>query len=295
MNRKYSFKTMKTAFTLILLFCSYVNYAQDSYKKRYYIPEKPASENLTKRNKDKVSLKTKLAKKETVLKLKTKDSDDFIQTESLYKNVKFNEIGINKKPSVWTKIFKPNVGRIKGNVKFVDNRIYINPWLAKVDTTDYLNRDIYYFFELKNRQAISLTFRQWSFNALSVPLKIRFADEVEFSTGANLGALFGYTWGVTKFVFREKVDNESYDSKFTTGVFLGTDNLEFNYLDENDEEKVQRTALISVGMGFLYSYQKFTFGITAGTDLGLGKHTNQWKYNSKPWLGLSLGYSLFTF
>ena len=125
---------------------------------------------------------------------------------------------------------------------------------------------------------------------------MRFGKEkTEFSIGANLGALIGHTWGTTNFVHRKEVGNKQYDTKCTFGLFLGADKLEFSFENNNAEEVNVKTAVLSTGLGYLFSYEKFTFGATGGFDFSLGENSSEWDFQGRPWLGISLGYSLFTF
>jgi len=120
-------------------------------------------------------------------------------------------------------------------------------------------------------------------------------DDVEFSTDANLGAFAGYSWGKTKFTHRKKVGNAKTEIKRTFGVLLGTENLDFEFQNEEEETVEEQTALITTGLGFVYSYEKFTVGITGGYDFALGENRINWEYHARPWIGLAIGYSLFSF
>lgn len=172
-----------------------------------------------------------------------------------------------------------------------DNLIFVNPYLFE---NRYEGRDTIYFFELENRQTISIEFTENTLTALSLPLKVRFGNAPpEFSTGANLGALLGRTKGIHKFSYRKKTGNKEYIQKTTKGLFLGVDKLEFKFKDEADKEVTVKTALISVGLGYLYAYQKFTVGLAAGFDFGLGDNVSEWDYHSRPFISIAVGYSLF--
>lgn len=277
-------------FALVFIFKSH---SQDVYKKRYYIPEtiKYNSQNYK-----------EIKQGDTILYLKVKDNISDRSTDENKKViikprvVSFKELNVPKNSSWISRVVIPKKGRLKANVIFEDQYIYINPWLTKDSLGHFIKRNNVYFFELQNRQSVKLYFRQWTLNALSVPLKIRFGEKkTEFSTGANLGVFFGYTWGKTNFVYRKKIGNKQYDSKFTTGLFLGADKLEFSFKDSNNEDQGVNTAFISIGTGALYSYQKFTLGITGGFDFGLGDNRDKWDFQGRPWIGATLGYSLFSF
>jgi hypothetical protein len=258
-------------FALVIIGFNQTIHAQDSYKKRYYVKaeieyKEKFFDEITGKTKSKISfldLKSKAAIETRVLEIaKSK--------KGLLSNVAFGD--------------KEN-----------DHRLLINPWLI-LSNDEYIARDQLYFYELGNRQSVKINFRQWSFNVLTVPLKIRFGSErTEFSSGANLGALIGHTWGTTNFLHRTKIGNKQYDTKNTIGVLIGIDKLEFSFIDDTDSELKTKTAVLAAGLGYLFSYEKFTFGVIGGVDYGLGENSSKWDFQGKYWLGITLGYSLFAF
>lgn len=306
---------MKIVIILTFLMLAGLSYSQDSYKKRYYVKESYLmNEYKTKDGKetrDTIRLK-KITKYNTTKNLEDEKGKDV--KVAVVEDVDFStldtELGKADKESI--------NGMLKSNLKFVKDTIYVNHWPYKFEFADRTiaeeknlednkkndetisDADQIYFLLLKNRQPLSVKFRQWSLNVLSTPLKIRFGETEEFTTGANLGAFFGPTFGKTTFVRRNKVDNKEYNSKWTIGLFLGADKLEFSYgtgvfVDEKETEKTVKTSFLSIGSGLLYSREKFTVGALVGLDYGLGKKSNEWDYQGKPWLGISLGYNLFSF
>ena len=293
-------KNRKLIILFLLIFSFYSTNAQDSYKKRYYVPQNVnyAIESYDDENDNDSTLylQVKDENSQIIRKSIIVDGKPAIKIDTVPRNVKFDDIGIHSKTNIFSKIFDPKKGRLKANLKFEDKYVYVNPWLLKNKKNQYIERDKIYFLELENRRSLKIGFRQWTLNALSVPLKFRFGEgKTEFSTGANLGALFGHTWGSTNFVHRKKIGNKQYDSKLTTGIFVGADKLEFTFDNENSEEQTVKTAYISLGSGLLYSYQRFTLGITGGFDFGFGENSDKWDFQGKPWLGTALGYSLFAF
>ena len=196
-------------------------FAQDVYKKRYYVADKinyTTKPRKGKKIKSTLSLKVIDEKSEILKTLKYTNNKEEKITETIRKPriVELNELITEEETGCFTKIFNPLKGRLKANLLFKDDKVLINPWLIKDSSLKegYKGRDKTYFFKLKNRQSLKIPFRQWSFNALSVPLKVRFGSNIQWSTGANLGALLGYTWGKTNFVHRKEIGNKQYDSKF---------------------------------------------------------------------------------
>lgn len=249
-------------------------YSQDAYKKRYYVPSS------TKYVEYVLDSGTGTYVKDTAIVVLEKQGGGDID-------------------QALAAIFasKP---KLKGNVAFGKdadaNKVYVNLWLTKNPSGAYIARSQVYQFELQNRQSLNLSFKQWSLNALTVPIKVRFGDENEWSTGANLGALFGHTWGTTKFLHRTGIENQTFETKWTFGLFLGADKLEFTIESSvgDDDEKV-KTGVISTGLGLTFSYQKFTGGLVAGIDSGVGPDRLEWDYHNNFFFGLGAGYSLFSF
>ncbi len=186
---------------------------------------------------------------------------------------------------------------LKSNIHFEKNKIYVNPYpVFDEEGNVYIERDASYYYELENRQSVSLRFSSFSIKALSVPLKVRIgSDQYEFSSDANLGAFGGFSWGKTKITHMEHVGKAEKEIMRTVGILIGTESLEFSFRDVNNENVDVETAVISVGAGFIYSYQKFTAGLTGGLDYALGENSSEWDYHGRPWIGIAIGYSLFSF
>jgi hypothetical protein len=46
------------------------------------------------------------------------------------------------------------------------------------------------------------------------------------------------------------------------------------------------------GVAAFLAIERFTYGISFGVDHLLDKNRKYWKYQGKPWIGLSLGFNL---
>jgi hypothetical protein len=177
------------------------------------------------------------------------------------------------------------------------NKLFVNPFLVYDKSSgDHSDPDQLYYYELENRQSVTIRFNHYAVKAITIPIKVRFGpNDLEFTTEANLGVFGGYSWGTTKFTHKEKVGNTEIEKKYTLGVLFGTENLSFEF--ENDEQQIieEESALISTGVGFVHSYQNFSVGLTGGVDFALGSNKANWEYHTRPWLGLAIGYSIFSF
>lgn len=191
----------------------------------------------------------------------------------------------------------------KGFVKFEENKVIVNPYLLKNNDGKYVNRAIHYY-ELKNRQAIRLCFNEVTVSALTIPFKYRFKHSrvpEEFSAGININLFGGFSIGKTKFFRQDKVGNKENTYKFTFGGLIGSSIIELNNSNTSTADTPlaadvkMNKGLATVGAGVTYSFNKINLGAFCGWDYAMGKYSNKWDYNKKPWLGIALGYSLFNF
>tara|TARA_A100001234_G_C12453564_1_gene312101 strand:- start:233 stop:643 length:411 start_codon:yes stop_codon:yes gene_type:complete len=135
-----------------------------------------------------------------------------------------------------------------------------------------------------------------SFDVLSTPLKINLADgKQRFTTGPNLGVLTGRSWGKTRFTHRSHVGNIQIDKKQTFGFYSGVSKVNFNFTNPANAQENAELVLFSPGLGYLLSYQRFNFGATLGLDFALGKNSSNWDFQGSSWIGVNLGYTLFSF
>ena len=187
------------------------------------------------------------------------------------------------------------------NVKFGEkdesDKLFVNPFLVYDERTGtYLASDRIYYYKLENRQTIKIKFNHYAIKAITIPIKVRFgSNSLDFSTDANLGIFGGYSWGTSKFTRKEKTGNTEVEQKYTFGIFFGSERLSFEFENEDQQEIEEESALVSTGVGFVHSYQNFTVGLTGGFDFALGANKTKWDYHARPWLGIAIGYSIFSF
>lgn len=312
---------MKISFSLFfIVFYTSVStlFAQETFKKRYLIkemyifPEGSSSDTifLQKNNmvkfsnwskSDKDALKKTYpigAKITTTEEVSINGKKKTITREVIIKDSFYNSL--TKTETINYK-FKGSRKRLKVNVKFDNDKVYINPWLRKNE----IERKEIYFFKLKNRRTLRLPFREWTVNAIAIPLKYRFGRTVndslsiseEFTASFNVNVFVGYTFGDTKFFHRKKIGNKKVDRKFTIGAFLGTSTVTLNKNNTSlSNAPIQDNTikgLMSFGAGAVYSHNKLNFGIFWGIDFGIGSDSRKWNYNYNSWIGIGLGYSLF--
>lgn len=268
--------------TVLFLCCCFVFQmnGQDTYRKRYFVKERIVY------NQEVQSKKIKAVKPlylEKYLVNKNTDQAGKVTLDTTTVKVKFSKLNLTG-------------DRLKANLLFEKNKIYVNPWLIVDKKGRVQDASEVYHYTLRNRQSLKLNFQQWALSALVIPIKVRapFRNRAYFAQ-ANVGLFFGHTWGQTNFVHRTKIGNHQYDKKISFGGYLGFEKLNFKFQRfEGAPEEERNTALMSWGLGILTSYQNFSIGLLGGVDLGLGNNVTEWTYHGKYWMGLSVGYALFS-
>jgi uncharacterized protein YdeI (BOF family) len=292
--------------------CCTITFAQESFKKKYKIPgwikfsqndivylvkdTLYNFKNLPDSIKDKIRQDYKSGQNVTVAK-------EIIiggEKRTVVQQITVDEDFYNSASQSLPKIVDTNKTPFKGFVKFEDNKVIVNPYLRK-ENGKFSERDIYYF-KMKNRQTIRLSFTEFTVATLTIPIKYRFKSgdiQEDFSTAFNANFFLGYSWGISSFFHQEKVDNKSNTQKFTAGLLLGASVTEINasntkYAKEPLTGDVKyNKGLASMGFGATYSLNKINVGLFYGWDFAIGESAEKWNYNEKPWLGVAVGYSLF--
>jgi hypothetical protein len=79
---------------------------------------------------------------------------------------------------------------------------------------------------------------------------------------------------------------------FSVGLFTGLGSAHVNAITQ-DSTTVSYDAMINQsGVSAFLAIERFTYGISIGVDHLLDKNRKLWKYQGKPWIGLSLGFNL---
>lgn len=298
---------------VILFFCLLAitgnTTAQESFKKKYY-----AFKSINYKKDGPLYLK-----KDTIVKYNdlTKKEKDSISNLLINKKVTIvNEILSNgKKVTVaedkiideeylqkmeFTKSKNIQVeGKIYCDVKFEESKLYINPYLQS-----NINRNDVYYYKLKNRQTVKLSFFEGNISALTLPIKYRFKSKnginEDFTSSVNVNIFGGPSWGKTSFFHREKVDNKTNTWKFTLGALIGASTVELNSENTSaanipiEEGKKATKGLTTIGLGLTYTFNKINFGTFVGSDYAIGRNSEKWNYNKKPWIGIAVGYSILS-
>lgn len=162
------------------------------------------------------------------------------------------------------------------------------------------------YYELQPGQKIKLGFRQWSLTPMVSIIKVKFRQYEEdnskkyeplFSSARDVGLFFGHSWGQTTFTHGQGGNNTQVDTKHTIGVYFGVGRVEFDRTEvtNNNIEVVNtKSDVASLGLGYIYNYQKLSFGATTGFDWLLRSDRYKYFFHGIPWVSASIGYTLFT-
>lgn len=135
---------------------------------------------------------------------------------------------------------------------------------------------------------------KWSFvsTIVTIPIKIRPGDGkkedekkryFDFEGNVNIGL----TAGIRR---RISSSGTSYLSLFG-GISIGTAKLTTDNSDVTSESNI---STLTPFIGLMYEYNDFEIGVFTGWDHASGKIGRSWDYNALPWIGVGLGYNIFT-
>jgi hypothetical protein len=215
-------------------------------------------------------------------------------------------------PGASAPVLVKEIKATEGYITFDKDKVWVNPNL----TPDYDDEGIFYY-QLSNRQTLRFRFREWAVSALTLPIKFRFGGtntfaatgtdstksfSEDFTTAINLNLFVGHTlFGRASYHYREQVGSLTTTEKIMFGGVLGASTV---ILDKNNTSAARKPltgdtkltkGLLTVGLGLTYNINKFNAGVFGGVDWSIGTGASLWNYNHRPWVGLAVGYSLFSF
>lgn len=301
---------MKKILISVLVFFATTNlFAQESFKKCFWIP---AFDSVFLLSNSVIKFKDLTTTEQEGIRLKYQSTPFINLTEEIVVGSKKVLItrNIPTDEKFLQTITKDTVLQIchsgfKGFVKFEeDGKLWVNKYLRKNASGNY-TRFPNYYFQLKNRETVSLRFKEFSVSALVIPIKYRFKGknglQEEFSATPSTNIFAGRSWGKSSFFHQEKVGNKTNTWKITGGFLFGASSVSLDTSNTSLAAKplgkdVELTkGLVNIGFGLAYSYNKINLGAFYGFDYALGAEAFKWNYNKKPWIGIAIGYSLFNF
>ncbi|MFK7806966.1 MAG: hypothetical protein AB8F74_04105 [Saprospiraceae bacterium] len=203
------------------------------------------------------------------------------------------------------KVYKYPKGT-KKDAKTGNNDLSFDPAATELDyvLVDKYDRDATYELEIKNRQALSFTTREFEVGPLTLPFKYRFGyDDVkpQFEADVNIGAFAGFQIG-TKSYRKEQGKSLALPSiTYNWGVFLSLSAIPLDQFNTTagkspyTEDEKSSLGTLSGGLGFILDFNRLNVGIFGGIESGFGSEAKNWNYNNQLWLGLGLGYDLNNF
>lgn len=191
------------------------------------------------------------------------------------------------------------IANINKNTLFKITDVYDNIYIIKVySVDDNLNSKL---FALNNSQLSSKTdliigeHPKYGFvtSAIMLPVKIRFGDgedednsrRFNFEGNVNVGLAAGFRLRINK--------NGLYYLNFMGGLNIGSTKL----TEENTNGGVTNdtnTSILTPFAGILFEYNDFEIGAFLGWDHISGKLGKKWHYQGNTWLGIGMGYNIFT-
>lgn len=170
----------------------------------------------------------------------------------------------------------------------------------KLDT-DFRNKRIYgqkqRYFKVKSTQLRAYSRKEESIGAalnagiINFPFRLRPQKGiVDFSGAFNFGAAIGYT-------FRHKSWREVKHS-LLTGYSISNVVLDSMSTTRNSDKltSTNNFTSLSFSLGYMIQYQQVQVGIFLGLDQlsRINQRTYGWIYQSKPWVSLGFGLSIFS-
>ena len=144
-----------------------------------------------------------------------------------------------------------------------------------------------------------LPFRAWSWNITLIPYRVRFAQNsypvyAEASADAlAVSAMYGYTVGYAK------INHESITHYHTTfGPFVGLTSADLNIETVTIPSKLTRdqsNVAITYGLSAIFGRDNFGISLSLGFDMSIGKNSDIWIYQNKPWFGIGISSGLGIF
>lgn len=148
-------------------------------------------------------------------------------------------------------------------------------------------------FDDENQVSELLPRNSFTFGALTVPIKLRFGSGkdkdprryFDFTSDVNIGVSAGHKFRpyrnenfAVNFLFGFSVTSVEVDQE-TTGDFVTTNT---------------KAAAFTPNASIVFETKDFQIGAFIGVDILSGELGSNWLYQKKPWIGIGLGYGIFS-
>lgn len=165
-------------------------------------------------------------------------------------------------------------------------------------------RDVELYYELKNRQTVSLPTTGLALGAVTVPVRLRRAytagNGKPVDGGAvgdfNAGVVVGRSWGRSRYQYVRNADNAITETtRFTLGAFTTLSKATVDSATSRSAATLVTRpvsfATMSVGATAMVNVRGVDIGLFVGPEFALGAGDAQkWDYNRKLWYGIGFGY-----
>ncbi len=134
----------------------------------------------------------------------------------------------------------------------------------------------------------------FTFGAVTVPIKLRFGSKddngnrkryFDFTSDVNIGLSAGYKLRPNR--------NDNFAINFLGGVSITSVEVDEQTTDSFVSTNT-KAAAFTPNLSIVFEAKNFQIGIFSGIDFLSGELSDNWIYQNKPWLGIGLGYGIFS-
>ena len=134
----------------------------------------------------------------------------------------------------------------------------------------------------------------FTFGAVTVPIKLRFGSKdndgnrkryFDFTSDVNIGLSAGYKLRPYR--------NDSFAINFLGGFSITSVEVD-EQTTNNFVLTNTKAAAFTPNLSIVFEAKNFQIGIFSGIDFLSGELSDNWIYQNKPWLGIGLGYGIFS-
>jgi len=138
-----------------------------------------------------------------------------------------------------------------------------------------------------------IPFRAWNWGISFIPYRMRFQqDSIPLTSDSKveLSFMYGYTSGFAK------INHESITHYYFTGsAFLGLSTAKLQKETVTNPQALTRNqdnVALSYGVNAMFGRNNFGISLSLGFDVSVGKNSDLWIYQNKPWLGIGVSTNL---
>lgn len=213
--------------------------------------------------------------------------------------------GRNLNRRVSTKHFIYGKEKLYGDVKQEKGKIVFYPWpytakklTAKSIENNRSFEDSTLYIKIPQRKVVSVAYRAWHFGALTLPLKVYLASQVQpinnVAFDVNINFMIGKKWGSNKYVYLPNTaEGTTYEKSCSFNLIAGIGKVELDSSNTTPYITGKYTLpTFTSGFSFGIHYKKVGVFIATGIDSPMGPNSSNWNFSQMPWLGFGLGLGI---